>query len=225
MSTQKQREANLHDTDGTLFARYDTSLAEPARQRGIATMHLGAAWHQVAQTIDRMSRHESRLSAQIDKKRRLLADLIATRPQQAEPEPAPVPRSPQKATVQNEPNFDLSPDNATPISKKPAPPPLRPPSRPISPISSANTTPSICNPQLSKRSGTALPACRLACPSWPVRTSATGCLSGDSAISRRQRAEPPVTGAKLFHRREQVLACELRPRDFEKHELRVGAFP
>ena len=70
----------FQDTDGTLYARYDTSLAEPARQRGVATMHLGAAWHQVAQTIDRMSRHEGRLSGQIDKKRRLLADLIASRP-------------------------------------------------------------------------------------------------------------------------------------------------
>ena len=123
----------FQDTDGTLFARYDTSLAEPARQRGVATMHLGAAWHQVAQTIDRMSRHEGRLSGQIDKKRRLLADLIASRP--AAPvtqEPAPVPPSPkgpQKATVQNEPNFDLKPDNTTPISDKPAAP-AAPPSTP-----------------------------------------------------------------------------------------------
>ena len=102
----------FQDTDGTLYARYDASLAEPARQRGIATMHLGAAWHQVGQTIDRMSRHEGRLSAQIDKKRRLLADLIASRP------PAPVP---QKGTVQNEPNFDLSPVPATPPTPVPAP--------------------------------------------------------------------------------------------------------
>ena len=110
----------FQDTDGTLFARYDTSLAEPARQRGIATMHLGAAWHQVGQTIDRMSRHEGRLSAHLDKKRRLLADLIASRP------PALVP---QNATVQNEPNFDLSPVPATPPTPVPTPAPSRCPPR------------------------------------------------------------------------------------------------
>ena len=105
----------FQDTDGTLFARYDTSLAEPARHAAsppCTSAPLGTR----SATIDRMSRHESRLSAQIDKKRRLLADLIASRP------PAPVP---QKATVQNEPNFDLSPVPATPLTPVPTPVPAQ----------------------------------------------------------------------------------------------------
>ena len=108
--------------------------------RGIATMHLGAAWNQVAQTIDRMSRHEGRLSTQIDGKRRLLADLIASRPPAPAPqEPAPAPpKGPQKQL------YKTNPISTHPQSLQRRRPRLQPKSSPPapSPISRMRTAPS-----------------------------------------------------------------------------------
>ena len=106
-------------------------------------MLLGVAWRDAGPEIDRMSRYESRLRVRYEKAIKRLDSLIATRPQQAEPEPAPTPDPPspsqnrarqqaaptEKPVLPNEPNFDLKPDNATPISNKPAAP-AAPPSTP-----------------------------------------------------------------------------------------------
>ena len=106
-------------------------------------MLLGVAWRDAGPEIDRMSRYESRLRVRYEKAIKRLDSLTAARPQPAEParEPAqnrdregaysPVPQAAptEKPVLPNEPNFDLNPDNATPISDKPAAPDA-PPSAP-----------------------------------------------------------------------------------------------
>src|SRR5687767_13205507 len=108
---------SFSDPAGNLFHKFDPVNHRPGDERHVANMLLGVAWRDAGPEIDRMSRYESRLRVRYEKAIKRLDSLIAARPRQ-EPaaEPAPTPDPP---IVRNEPNFDLNPNNATPISNKP----------------------------------------------------------------------------------------------------------
>ena len=128
--------------DGKPIRRFDLANFPPEEHRMISGVHLGLAWTRVQGTMESISRQESRIAARLrraearfdDLFKDKLAELAAAQP---EPEPAP------PADVKNEPNSDLTPIAATPISSAPAPQPT--PNPAPKPVQSVHPAPSAPN--------------------------------------------------------------------------------
>ncbi len=119
----------FNDPAGNVYHKFDSSTHRPGDERHVANMLLGVAWRDAGPEIDRMSRYESRLRVRYEKALKRLDSLLASRPApeppkpQPDPDPPPTPKPPQPeiALLPNEPNFDLTPAEAT--TATPATPP------------------------------------------------------------------------------------------------------
>ena len=103
------------DKNGDILPYFSLDGVPDDQRRILSNRLLGLAWEKVAQTIDRLSRYESRLAARLEKSKRELAALQFERKNTPEPEPPPPPPEPPQPTVQNEPNSDLTPVVAIPV--------------------------------------------------------------------------------------------------------------
>ena len=92
---------SISDPAGNLLHKFDPANHRPGEERYVANMLLGVAWCDAGPEIDRMSRYESRLRVRYEKAIKRLDSLLATRPQQAAPEPAPPPDPPSREPAQN----------------------------------------------------------------------------------------------------------------------------